>query len=210
MYTPPHFAETDPATLHRFMEQHSFATLVSLDGEGVPQASHLPLLLDRDRGEQGELIGHWARANPQAERKDGETVIAIFHGPHAYISPTWYQTTNVVPTWNYVAVHVTGTVSVDDSLDARRDCVRRTVDYYESTRPQPWSLDTPDPEFVDRLLNAIVCFRIRIQRIEGKWKLSQNHDLERRSRVIAALREEKREDAHQIAALMQQIGGETG
>jgi len=105
MYIQSNFVETDQHKLHDFIERQSFVTLVSNDG-GEPVASHLPLLLDRDHGPHGRLIGHMARANPQWQSADNQSVLAIFHGPHAYISPTWYEAVNVVPTWNYVAVHV--------------------------------------------------------------------------------------------------------
>src|SRR5215211_144800 len=103
MYIPPHFAESVLPKLHEAIERYSFATLVS-GSEGDLFASHLPLLVDRNQGPQGTLVGHMARANPQWRAAAGKEVMAIFHGPHAYISPTWYQAPEVVPTWNYVAV----------------------------------------------------------------------------------------------------------
>ena len=107
MYIPAAFVESDPTALHGFIEQHSFGLLVSqLDGQ--PFASHLPFLLDRAAGTQGTLIGHMARANPQWRQSDGQTALVIFSGPHAYISPTWYEADQVVPTWNYAAVHAYG------------------------------------------------------------------------------------------------------
>src|SRR4051812_36029868 len=102
MYVPTAFAETDPAKLHDFIEAHSFGLLVSAPG-GVPVATHLPLLLERSTGPHGCLVGHVARANPQWEGLDGKPVLAVFSGPHAYVSPAWYESENVVPTWNYVA-----------------------------------------------------------------------------------------------------------
>jgi transcriptional regulator len=103
VYVPTAFAETDTTRLHEFIRRHSFSILTSF-GEGGAIASHLPLLLDADAGSPGQLLGHMARANPQWRRVDGE-VLAIFAGPHAYVSPSWYEEPNTVPTWNYVAVH---------------------------------------------------------------------------------------------------------
>ena len=102
MYIPPPFAETNRTELHAFMEHNSFATLISYDGDRVV-ANHLPLLLDRAAAPNGRLIGHLARANKQWQHANGQRVLVIFQGPHAYISPRWYEETNVVPTWNYLS-----------------------------------------------------------------------------------------------------------
>ena len=131
-------------------------------------------------------------------------VLAIFIGPHAYISPTWYEAEAVVPTWNYVAVHVYGTFRLDDRRIRRLEIVRRYVDSYEATMDPPWSLENADDNFIDELLDAIVGFRMDIERIEGKWKLGQNHDANRRTKVIRALKEVGGEDRERIADLMSQ------
>lgn len=201
MYVPPAFAETDQHKLHEFIEHHSFATLVSHDGDETV-ASHLPFLLNRQDGAHGRLIGHMARANPQWKHTDGLRVLAIFTGPHAYISPTWYEAEAVVPTWNYVTVHVYGTFRLDDRRIRRLEIVRRYVDSYEATMDPPWSLENADDDFIDSLLDAIVGFTIDIERIEGKWKLNQNHDPMRQIKVIRALREAGGEDRKRIAELM--------
>ncbi len=201
MYVPASFAVTDLAVLHGFMERHSFATLVSHDGT-EPFASHVPLLLDRDAGPNGRLIGHVARANPQWKHAGGQRVLAIFSGPHAYVSPTWYAAQNVVPTWNYVAVHAYGVLRLIDDREGVREIVRRTVAVYEANMPRPWSVDAPEASFIDKLLAAIVGFEIDVDRIEGKWKLNQNHDVDRRRRVVEALRVQGSVDGVQIADLM--------
>src|SRR4051812_7081427 len=126
MYVPPHFAESDPAKLHAFIEGHGFGLLVSQVG-GVPFASHLPFVLDRTAGPHGTLVGHMARANPHWRELGGQTALAVFAGPHAYVSPTWYEAENVVPTWNYVAVHATGRASVVEDASAVLDILRRSV-----------------------------------------------------------------------------------
>jgi transcriptional regulator len=200
MYVPPHFAETDVPTLHDFIERYSFGLLVSQLGE-APFATHLPFLLDREAGPFGTLIGHVARANPHWRELAARPVLAIFSGPHAYISPTWYEADNVVPTWNYTAVHAYGTVTVLDDKDALRDIVTRMVAYYEASLPQPWTFDATGV-FADRMLDQIVGFRLAIERIEGKWKLNQNHPAERREKVIRALRELGGEERLAVADLM--------
>ena len=202
MYAPAAFAETDENRLHQFMEQHSFATLVTTQ-HGNSTASHLPLLLERKTGTKGILLGHFAKANPQAETAQHETVLAIFHGPHAYISPTWYQSANTVPTWNYQAVHVYGRYSRIKNQSDLKQVIDETARFYEASQPESWSMQTPDPDFIEGLLQGIVGFRIEIEHIEGKFKLSQNHAVERREKVIEALKKQGSDDAHAIAALME-------
>ena len=111
MYTPPSFAETDRDKLLAAVREYSFATIVS-GGDGDLVATHMPLLLETNN-DNARLVGHWAKANRQWNAADGQRVLAIFSGPHAYISPTWYAAPNTVPTWNYVAVHVYGTLRVE-------------------------------------------------------------------------------------------------
>ncbi len=202
MYIPASHAETDSDRLHEFMRRNSFATLVSQNGAGMI-ASHLPLLLEIDAGAKGVLFGHMARANPQWRDIQGE-VLVIFHGPHVYVSPTWYESAGTVPTWNYVAVHAYGTLHVVEDRDAVLDILRRSVQYFESPRPNPWTFDE-GASHVDHLIKSIVGFRIEIHRLEGKWKLSQNHPEERRRRVIEALQEQSDDHSRQIAEMMKEV-----
>ena len=201
MYVPPSFSETDQAKLHEFIDQHSFATLIS-QALDEPVATHLPLLLNRGQGPQGTLISHMARANGHWQTAADQQVLVIFHGPHAYISPSWYESANVVPTWNYVAVHVYGILRLIEDQNRLSELIRQMVLRYESTQPNPWVLDSQDEAFVSKMMNAIVGFEVEINRIEGKWKLSQNHPSERREKVVHQLRKSDDLDARQIADLM--------
>jgi transcriptional regulator len=201
MYVPAAFAETDVAKLHDFIEQNSFGLLVS-QVDDLPFATHLPLLLDRTAGPLGGLVGHMARANPQGRQLDGQTVLAVFSGPHTYISPTWYEAENVVPTWNYAAVHVYGRARVIEDREGLLVIVQRSVAVYEAGRPQPWTVD-PSSVFIERMLGQIIGFHIEIERLEGKWKMNQNHPIERRERVIRALREKGGEGAEAVAEMIQ-------
>jgi transcriptional regulator len=201
MYLPKHFEQSELGQLHDLIQRHSFGLLVSTQGH-EPQASHLPLLLDRHAGPQGELIGHMARANPQWQHAEGTMVLAIFCGPHAYISPSWYEAANVVPTWNYTAVHVYGRFQAIHDPLALTAIVRAYVEHYERGMPMPWQLDG-SPHFVEQLVRQIVGFRIPIERLEGKWKLSQNHPRERRQKVVRALQQQGDENSVNIADLMQ-------
>ena len=205
MYTPAHFAETAPAKLHAAIEAYSFATLIS-GHAGELTASHLPLLLKREGGataEYGTLVGHMAKANPQWEQAAGQEVLAIFAGPHAYISPTWYEDEKVVPTWNYVAVHAYGQLELVPDATQKLDILQQTVSIYERNMPVPWTISQPG-EFLTRLVDQIVAFQIPLRRLEGKWKLNQNHPLARRQRVIAALRSRPDVASQEIAGLMEE------
>ncbi len=201
MYIPAAFAEHDLTKLHDFIEQNSFGLLVS-QVDDLPFATHLPFLLERATGPNGTLVGHMARANSQWRKASGQTALAIFSGPHAYISPTWYEAEQVVPTWNYTAVHAYGQIQIIEDKGALLQIVQKMVQVYEQTMPRPWSLDGSST-FVERLLAQIVGFRMEVEKIEGKWKLNQNHPAERHRNVVRALQQRGDENAQAIAALMQ-------
>jgi transcriptional regulator len=200
MYIPAHFAKRDLAVLHDAIERYSFATLVSSAAGGL-SASHLPLLLDRRGQPQGTLLGHMARANPQWQSAADQEVLAIFSGPHAYISPQWYQAVQVVPTWNYVAVHAYGQFELMENEADVEALLQRMVETYEASEPRPWRLKE-STEHLQRMLRQIVAFRIRISRLEGKWKLNQNRPQEQRESVIAVLSQRSDENSQAVARLM--------
>jgi transcriptional regulator len=199
VYVPAAFAEPNTTKLHEFMRRHSFAVLTTHGDLGLV-ASHLPLLFDADAGPQGHLLGHMARANPQWKGAKGE-VLVIFSGPHAYVSPAWYEEGGTVPTWNYVAVHAYGTFHLVESQDGLLDILRRSVLTYEAPRAESWAFDESEPH-IEGMLKAIVGFRIEITRLEGKWKLSQNHSERRRRKVIRALDTEPGINSKIVADLM--------
>jgi transcriptional regulator len=202
MYVPTHFAQTDYEEVVRFLHATSFATLCSVDEDGVPFATHLPILVADSTPGHLVLEGHVARANPQWRHADGKPVLAIFAGPHHYISPTWYEEPGTVPTWNYLAVHAAGVFRALHDADSLRRIVARTTEVYEAGRPTPWQ---PEAATVDPLLGGIVGFRIEVRTLEAKWKLNQNHPPERRERVIRALEAEGGEDARAIAEAMRRV-----
>jgi transcriptional regulator len=184
------------------MAGHGFATLVTHD-EGGSTASHLPLLLEWSEGVPVRLVGHMARANPQWRGAAGREVLVIFQGPHAYISPRWYAEKNTVPTWNYAAVHAYGQFQLMNESQTR-ELLARSVNEFEAGLESPWSMEENEAELTDRLLPQIVGFRIEITRLEGKWKLNQNHSVERRLRVISQLRQQDSSGSQAIADLMEQ------
>lgn len=190
MFIPASFRISDRDTLFEFLERYGFATLVSTDSTGVPFATHVPLLLDRTAG---VLLGHIARANPHWELFGDHESLAVFHGPHAYVSPTWYTVAPAVPTWNYAAVHVYGVPTVINA-DRTADVVDRLVSKYESHRPTPWTGELPE-EYHRRLLAGIVGFELPLTRIEGKFKLGQNRSTEDRAGTVGGLRADGGESA---------------
>ncbi len=174
------------------MRAAPFASLVTMGSEGL-EATPLPLMLDPDDGPQGSLIGHIARANPQWRTASAEhEALAIFSGPDSYITPSWYETKRltgkVVPTWNYVTVHVRGRVTFFQDPERLLDLVRRLTDRHEGERAAPWAVSDAPPEFIQSQLRAIVGLRLEITALTGKWKMSQNRSPADRAGVVAGLR----------------------
>ncbi|SEO93801.1 FMN-binding negative transcriptional regulator [Paenibacillus sp. OV219] len=197
MYIPKHTLVEDEATLFAHMERYSFATLFSTSG-GHPTVTHLPLILDR---ENRCLIGHFARANRQWADIGGQEVLAVFQGPHSYISSSWYETNQSVPTWNYTAVHAYGQAElIEDEAELLR-CLNQMIEIYEEPG-SAYRIDDSNREVIDGLMRGIVGFRIRMDRLEGKWKLSQKHSKERQALVINKLEQSSSSNAQEIARLM--------
>ena len=199
MYLPKHFAETDPAVLHDLMRANPLATLVTHGADGL-DANHIPLHLDAAAGPYGTLRGHIARANPLATPVTMETtagprvnreILVIFQGTDSYISPSGYATKaehgKVVPTWNYVAVHAYGTLRLIDDRDWLLAQLDTLTAEQEAALPHPWSVDDAPADYIGKMLGAIVGIEIVIDRLVGKWKVSQNQPAENRASLIAAL-----------------------
>jgi transcriptional regulator len=199
MYVPSHFAEKDRERIVALMTQHGFATLVSVvNGETV--VTHAPVQYDPTRN---ILIGHMARANPHASAlTEGATVKAIFHGPHAYVSPAWYANPGV-PTWNYASVHVTGTLRMIEEPEAKWQIVKDLSAQYEAGSATIWQADTHKERFW-KLLEMIVGFEVVITNIEAKFKLSQNRDFRDQQNVIANLEKSVGSEARGVADLMRE------
>jgi transcriptional regulator len=202
IYSPAAFQEPDRDALHALIETHGFATLISPDAED-PLITHLPLLVDRGRGPAGTLIGHVARANPHWRRlQERPDALAVFHGPHAYVSPSWYGVHPSVPTWNYAVVHVRGRARLIEDPAGLEALVRRLVETFENGRPAPWRMELPG-DYQQGMLRGIVGFEIEITQLTGKFKLSQNRSPDDRQRVAAGL-QGGRADEQEVAALMRQ------
>ncbi|WP_105102859.1 FMN-binding negative transcriptional regulator [Microbulbifer pacificus] len=180
MYIPKHFSVNDRQELLRFVQKNAFGQLISR-ADNRPEASHLPFLLSEN---SEVLVGHLARQNPQLDSLDGEQVLVIFNGPHAYISPRWY-TSPGVPTWNYQAVHIYGIARTFTDEQRLMSLVNKLSEKYEANADKPWQ-----PEYSPKLLRAIVGVDIEITEIQGKYKLSQNRPAQDRQQVVDALHAE--------------------
>lgn len=201
MYTPPAFRIDDADKLSAFMQRHSFATLVTFDGT-APFASHIPILFKPEAGAHGTLISHMARANPQWRHfASGAEVLVIFHGPHGYISPSWYETGPAVPTWNYAVVHAYGLPAIFDDHARVVSLLNETVSLFETPLPQPWPGELPE-EFRDKLMQGIVAFEIPVSRVEGKFKLGQNRPAADVQGVFDALSKSHDPENQALARLM--------
>ena len=198
MYLPRRFEDTDPATLDALFARDAFITLVTMDADGLPFASHLPVLYRRD-GQQVTLKGHWARPNPQA--RHASAALAIVHGPHAYVSPTWYaEPSQHVPTWNYAVAHLRGRLETFDTPDALHALVAELSAKYESAVGSDWRFPQTAPDTVHEL-RGIIGFRMPVERWQLKAKLNQNHPAENVRGAAAALATQGGEAA-EVAALM--------
>jgi len=201
LYTPPLFDARDRAAISRLMHDHPFATLVTPAAD-EPRVSHVPLLLVSNCEPHGTLIGHFARANPHWQAARNARSVAIFHGPHAYVSPAWYaEPAQAVPTWNYATVHAHGVMELIDDPVETRGVLDALVQRFEGPRERPWQFAMPTRER-DALVRGIVAFRLRIKRLDAKFKLSQNRNAADRERVMTALAAEPYHEAHSTAAWM--------
>ena len=206
MYVPRHYSQDDTAVAHDLIRSNVFATLLT-EVSGRLDATHVPVVLDGDRGELGNLRFHLARANPTSQAlTDDREVLMVFVGPQTYISPDWYATENLVPTWNYAVVHGYGVPRTLDDAELRRllDDLSATQ---ESRLPKkPWTTDKMPPELVDKMCKAIVGFELPIAELLGKWKFDQKKAADDRAGAVAALEELGGESRHAVAATMRALG----
>jgi transcriptional regulator len=194
MYIPPAFQEHDLATLHAAIRAAKLATFITSTAEGMI-GTPLPMIFDATEGPHGTLYGHVARANPQWKVAPIGDALAVFMGPDAYVTPSWYatkrETGKVVPTWNYVAVHAYGPVEFFEDADRLRDVVTRLTNLHEGTRAEtgaePWAVTDAPETFIQSQLRGIVGLRMPIRRIDGKRKMSQNRSAQDRAGVVEGL-----------------------
>jgi transcriptional regulator len=205
MYIPPAFSLDDMADTFRAMRQARSATLVTATEEGLI-GTLLPMLLEESEGQNGTLYAHVARANPQWRLVPTCEAMAVFAGPQAYVTPSWYatkqETHKVVPTWNYVAIHAYGPVEFFDDADRLLDVVTRLTNLHEQERPQRWAVTDAPADFITAQLKGIVGLRMPITRLDGKRKMSQNRNAADRAGVIEGLSRSDRPEDRVVASLI--------
>lgn len=199
MYIPKHTAVTDKSEIFDIIENNSFAILITNSQTNL-KATHIPMLLDRNEGELGTLIGHIAAANDQLRNFENEA-LAIFSGAHKYISSSWYETDQSVPTWNYVTAHAYGLIEIKNDIEDKFETVSRLVKFYEA-EDSPYKVSSLDKNYVNGLLKGITAFSMKITRLEGKKKLSQNHSEQRQKLVTERLDNFCDDNANEISAMM--------
>jgi transcriptional regulator len=207
MYLPSHFEVTDIAKLHSLIEAHSLGTWVTRDSQEL-LINHVPFLVDSTRGTYGTLIGHVARANPVWKTCANNGLSAVvFQGEQSYISPSWYPSKQehhrVVPTWNYAVVHAHGMPKIVEDRESLLQLVTRLSNKYESQHARPWQVSDAPSDYIDKMLGAIVGIEIQIEKLVGKWKVSQNQSAADRLGVIAGLRARGGEESVAMAELIE-------
>ena len=208
MYVPKHFEESNLTVLHALIESHPLGAWV-VQQNGELNINHLPFLVDRTRGDHGTLIGHVSKQNPVWRALDASTASAvIFQGPEAYVTPSWYPSKQahgkVVPTWNYAVVHAHGRPRAIQDREWLLEHVTRLVDTHEHREAQPWKVTDAPADYIDAMLRAIVGIEIPIDRIEGKWKVSQNRSAEDAAGAAAGLLSRDDARAEAMGALVRE------
>lgn len=205
MYCPAHFDEQRLHILHDLIRKQPLATLITHSNDGL-NADHIPLHLRTDASPFGTLVGHVARSNP-LWKLAGQEILAIFHGPECYISPSWYatkqQTGKVVPTWNYVVAHAYGTLRAIEDPEWIHKQLEVLTHQHEQHLPNPWTDADAPYDYIKRLLDQIVGIEIPISQLQGKWKVSQNQPVENRKSVVAELLSAGDQQSQSIAALIE-------
>lgn len=205
MYLPRHFEQPDEAVMQALMHEAPLAAIVHSGPDGLG-ADHVPLAFD---AATRTLRGHVARANPLWQQAAGQPVLAIFRGPQAYVSPSWYPskaaTHKVVPTWNYAVVHAHGTLTAVDDAPWLHELVTHLTATHEQGRRAPWAVADAPEDYVQQLLRAIVGIELRVERLVGKWKLSQNRSEADRLGVADGLAAEPEADAQRMASLVRDL-----
>lgn len=190
IYIPPHHNEQDLTVIHDLMEEFNFACMVTT--QPSLRATHIPLLLDRKEGKMGRILGHVSRNNPHKGAFDGtKEALAIFHGPHQYISPSWYQTKNAVPTWNFAVVHAAGKPTLVDDKQVFETFLRRLIAKSEAYDNTGWNLDKIPAGYKDGMLGGAVMFEMPIDHIEAKFKLGGERPEADKQGMLTGLRKTK-------------------
>ncbi len=205
MYVPRRYSQDDTAVAHDLIRSNVFATLVT-EVSDRPEANHVPVVLDAERGELGSLRFHLARANPTSKAlAETQEILMVFVGPHTYISPDWYANKNLVPTWNYAVVHAYGMPRTMDDGELRRLLDDLSASQEERLPKAAWTTDKMPPELVDKMCKAIVGFDLPIAELLSKWKFDQHKGVDDRKGAVAALEELGGESRRAVAVTMRAL-----
>lgn len=207
MYIPKYFAEPSVDVLHQLIRRHPLATLVTLSPSGL-NANHIPLHLSSEPSPFGTLRGHISRANSNLnDINDDIEALAIFHGPDAYITPSWYptkaETGKVVPTWNYAVAHAYGKLRIVEDQTWLHDHLKEFTAHNEAAFSTPWQLDDAPPDHIEKMIAAVVGIEMVITRLVGKWKTSQNQSAQNQAGVVRGLRARGGANAQEMADLVE-------
>ncbi|WP_223701959.1 FMN-binding negative transcriptional regulator [Sutcliffiella deserti] len=201
MYIPRQFKNDNQKEIIEFIEQHSFGILFS-EHDGEQKATHLPFII-KEIDNNVVLYTHMAKANPQWKSLKGKSALAVFTGPHAYISASWYEEPNSVSTWNYVSAHVYGKIEIITDPHPLKEILKLATDFYERDFSYPWKVED-NLETVESMLNGIVGIKLEVEKLEGKWKLNQHHTTEKKNKVIKQLKNQTSYNSQDIARLMEE------
>jgi transcriptional regulator len=201
MYIPSFNSFTDRQEIIAFMKRYSFATIVT-DINGIPEATHLPFLIKAE-DDKVLLRSHFAKANPQANQVFDKTSLVIFTEPHAYISPSNYETEKVVPTWNYIAVHAYGKAALIESMDQKAELLKHTIETFEAAYFKQW--ESLPEDYRSRMMNGIVAFEIEVTDLQAKKKLSQNRSETEKENIIDSLSRSIDTNEKEIAEYMKKL-----
>ena len=204
MYLPDHFSANDKVAVRKLIEENSFATILSFPGETVPFINHLPLIFSDIHNEEMVLIGHMAKKNPQwIHFKNNPNCTVIINGPHTYITPQWYKSGRDVPTWNYAVAHLYGKIHLLEGFQEQIMILKKISDYFEKSNGKSWEFELPKDLMEEHVLtNAIISFKFHIEKIEAKFKLSQNRSLQDRRGVLSGLEERTDDNSKHIKLMM--------
>lgn len=209
MYCPSHFQEDRPTALIALIEQFPLASIVRHGPDGLT-ADHVPLVYEAAPDGLGTLIGHVARSNPLWQLPQEQELLVVFQGPSTYISPNWYATKQdggkVVPTWNYAVVHAHCSLKTIQEAEQLRKIISELTDRHEADQAHPWRLADAPGDFTERLLGNIVGLELKINRWQGKWKVSQNQPLQNRQSLVEGLLAEGTDAQTQMALLVRSNG----
>lgn len=206
MYSPKHFAVQDNELIVQLIEDFPLATVVTCDEEGDPFINHIPMIAEK-KGDTVMLYGHMARRNPQWRHFiEGSSATVIFHGPHAYITPTWYVSGRDVPTWNYAVVHIKGSIELVEDFESLSALLEKQTKRFENGRPRAWEFELPDDLSNPQALTlAIVGFKMKPEHIEAKFKMGQNRGKPDRLSVLEGLKGQGDEMSLKVRDLMAKL-----